>query len=145
MAEHRATAVTVAQIAECVQGEILNSADQSDQLVDNLMVGAMGVEPTPVYFGVKPDKAVITRGDRADIQLGALETSIRCMVLTGGVKPIATVLQRAEEKKVPLILVATDTAATLAQLQTCFGQTAVADPSGEGEAAQASADQEVAA
>ena len=38
-----------------------------------MLVGAMSVESALSYFRRKPNKAVITGGDRADIQLAALE------------------------------------------------------------------------
>ena len=89
--------VSVGELAEHLQGEILNSLERCDELVENLMVGAMCVDPATSYFNLKPNKAVIARGERADIQLPALETSTKCLILSGGVKPIATILFRAEE------------------------------------------------
>ena len=56
------------------------------------------------YFRRKPNKAVITGGDRADIQLAALETSTRCLILTGNLYPSPAVLNRAEELCVPVLL-----------------------------------------
>ena len=116
----RSRTVTIKDIVECVQGEVLNSKERLADTVTSLMVGVMCVDPSPLYFGQKSDKAVITRGDRTDIQLGALETSIKCLVLTGGTKPLPVVLARAKEKNVPVILVQKDTPATLAQLEQCL-------------------------
>lgn len=109
--------VSVGKLAEILHGEILNSADKSNEMVENLMIGAMSIDPAPIYFNLRTNKAVITRGDRADIQLGALETPTKCLILTGGVKPITNVIQWAEEKRVPLIMVTKDTQATLAELE----------------------------
>jgi len=121
MQESSSIAVSIKDIAECVQGEVLNSQDRLGEMVKSVMVGAMCVDPSPMYFGIKSDKAVITRGDRMDIQLGALETSVKCLVLTGGVKPSAMVLERAKEKRAPVIVVKEDTPATLARLEQCLG------------------------
>ena len=49
------------------------------------------------------NKAVITGGDRADIQLAALETSTKCIVLTGDLYPNAIILARAQECGVPIV------------------------------------------
>ena len=117
MEDRRSLALNVGELAELIQGEILNCPEQSGELVENLMVGAMCVDPAPHYFNLKSDKAVITRGDRADIQLGALETPTKCLILTGGAKPLPNILQRAEEKQVPIIVVEKDTAATLSELE----------------------------
>lgn len=121
-------AVTIKDIVECVQGEVLNSKERLDDSVSSLMVGVMCVDPSPMYFGLKSDKAVITRGDRTDLQLGALETSIKCLILTGGVKPRPIVLARAKEKNVPVIVAQKDTAAILAQLEQCLAQPRMVQP-----------------
>lgn len=121
--EEQKPSVSISELAECLQGEIINCSEQSGDLVESLMVGAMCVDPAPLYFDTKSNKAVITRGDRADIQLGALETSTKCLILTGGTRPIPSVMQRAEETKVPIIVVDKDTPTTLAELDKCLGDT----------------------
>lgn len=142
MEEQKTVSITVGRMAECLHGEIMNSPDRASESIGSLMVGAMGVEPTPVYFGQRAEKAVITRGDRSDIQLGALETSIKCLVLTGGIRPIPMVVQRAEEKGVPIIVVGNDTPATLSELESCFGQVAAgAEVVEEGESAAVAAEE----
>jgi len=114
--------VSVGELAEHLQGQILNSLERCDELVENLMVGAMCLDPATLYFNLKPNKAVITRGERADIQLAALETSTRCLILSGGAKPIATILHRAEEKGVPIIATERDTLATVAVVEEVLTQ-----------------------
>ncbi len=128
MEDRKSSAVSIGELAEYVKGEILNCPEQSGELVENLMVGAMCVDPTPLYFNIKSNKAVITRGDRADIQLGALETSTKCLILTGGIKPIPSVMQRAQEIMAPIILVAKDTPATLADIESGLSQIVVEVP-----------------
>lgn len=120
MEDRGALAKSIGELAEILQGEILNCHEQSGELVQNLMVGAMCVDPAPQYFSLKSDKAVITRGDRADIQLGALETPTKCLILTGGVKPIPNVLLVAEERNVPVIVVEKNTVETLSALEEGF-------------------------
>ncbi len=114
--------VSVGELAEQLQGQILNSLERCDELVENLMVGAMCLDPATLYFNLKPNKAVITRGERADIQLAALETSTKCLILSGGAKPIATILHRAEEKGVPIIATERDTLATVAAVEEVLTQ-----------------------
>lgn len=115
-------AFSVAELARHLGGEILNSAERSDELVQSLMVGAMCVDPAPLYLGLRSNKAVITRGDRPDVQLAAFETPTACLVLTGGIAPIPGVLARAEEVAVPIMVVAKDTVATLAEIEAMFPQ-----------------------
>jgi len=119
--ERKPAGISISELANCIQGEILNSPEKSGEIVENLMVGAMCVDPAPLYFNLKPAKAVITRGDRADIQLNALKTSTKCLILTGGTKPLPDVMQRAEEEGVPILLVEKDTPATLSELERGLG------------------------
>lgn len=114
--------VTVGELAEGLGGEILNCPERADELVENLMVGAMGVDNALQYFRRKANKAVITGGDRPDIQLAALETSTTCLILTGNFRPNPIILGRAEELGVPMILARQDTLTAVEMAGTLFGR-----------------------
>lgn len=114
--------LTVKELAEHINGEILNSADRSSELVESLMLGAMVVDSGLDYFGRKNNKAVVVRGDRPDMQLAALETSTSCLVITGGVSPIHTVLRRAKDKGIPIILTKDDTNAVVSGIEQALGR-----------------------
>ena len=105
----RLAAPTVAELAEGLQAEILSGAEKTGELVEHMLVGAMSAESALAYFRRTPNKAVITGGDRADIQLAALESSTRCLILTGNLYPSPVVLNRADELGVPVLLASTDT------------------------------------
>jgi len=115
--------LTIGELAEHIQGEILNCAEKSAELVENFMLGAMTVDPGPDYFGRRADKAVVVRGERPDMQLAALETSTKCLVLSGDVSPIHTVLQGAEDKGIPIILTKGDTVDTVMSVEQALGKT----------------------
>lgn len=115
--------VGVGDLAEFLNGRILCCADKVDELVEHLMVGAMSVDSALAYFRRKPNKAVITGGDRPDIQLAALETSTKCLILTGNLQPSPIILGRAEEVGVPMILVRQDTLSTVEVIEQFFGKT----------------------
>jgi BioD-like phosphotransacetylase family protein len=68
-------------------------------------------------------KAVITGGDRADIQLVALETATKCLILTGHLRPVPEVLRRAQEIGVPVLLVRGNTMDTVEAIEAVFGKT----------------------
>jgi len=102
-------ALTIGELSDYVQGEILNNAEKSAELVENFMVGAMCVDSGLEYFGRKPNKAVVVRDDRPDMQLAALETSTKCLVISGSAAPIHSVRYRAEDKGIPIILTKSDT------------------------------------
>ena len=71
---------------------------------------------------------MITGGDRTDIQLAALETSTRCLILTGNVYPSPAVLNRAEELCVPVLLTKLDTLATVEIVENYFGKSRFQQP-----------------
>lgn len=110
------TSVTVAQLNEALQGEVICRPDLTNELVENLMIGAMSVDASLAYFRRKLNKAVITGGDRPDIQLTALETSTKCLILTGNFYPNPLIINRAEEAGVPILLVKHD---TMTAVQLC--------------------------
>ncbi|PKO20690.1 MAG: hypothetical protein CVU38_18755 [Chloroflexi bacterium HGW-Chloroflexi-1] len=122
------TAPSVAELAEGLQAEILTGADRTEDLVEHLLVGAMSVESALTYFRRKPNKAVITGGDRADIQLAALETSTRCLILTGNLYPSPAVLNRAEELNVPVLLSNLDTLSAVDIIEGYFGRSRFQQP-----------------
>jgi BioD-like phosphotransacetylase family protein len=104
-------AISVGKLAESVKGKILNNAEKSNELVENYMLGAMVVDSGLDYFGRKNDKAAIIRLDRPDMQLAALETATKCLVLSGSsAAPMYNVSQKAESRGIPII--ATDAAAS---------------------------------
>ncbi len=116
--------LTIGELAEHIQGEILNCAEEAVGLVENLMLGAMCLDSGPEYFGRKTNKAVVVRGERPDMQLAALETSMRCLVLSGNTaSPITTVLHKAESKGIPIILAKGDTIATVTGIEDALGKT----------------------
>jgi len=114
--------VSVGELAEYLQGEILNCAEKSGELVENIMLGAMTVDPGPEYFGRKTNKAVVVRGDRPDMQIAALETSTKCLILSGNTAPIQAVRYRAEDKSVPIIIVKSNTMATAIAIENALGK-----------------------
>lgn len=120
--------MTVKEIAEVLEGEIIGASEHGEELVENLMVGAMSMDSALSYFRRKPNKAVITGGDRSDIQLAALETSTRCLVLTGNLRPSPLILGRAEELGVPLIIAKQDTLTAVEIIQQYFGKIRLHQP-----------------
>ncbi len=112
------------EIAEELGGEVL--VEGSDRLIENVLIGAMTPESALKYFRRVPGKAVITGGDRADLQLAALSTSTSCLVLTGGLYPANHVIARAQELGVTMILVHLDTLTAAERIERL---TARIDPS----------------
>lgn len=105
--------VRVGELAQILGGEILTAMESTDEMIENIMLGAMTPDSGVDYFSRQPNKAAVIRGERADMQLAALETSTRCLILTNGVKPLPAVMSRAEEKHIPTILVNQDISAAI--------------------------------
>jgi len=115
--------VSVEELRDGLGGEVLCAQDRLGELVEHLMVGAMSVDSALTYFRRQTNKAVITGGDRPDIQLAALETSTRCLILTGNLRPSPMIIGRAEERGVPIILTHHDTLTAIEVIENFFGKT----------------------
>jgi BioD-like phosphotransacetylase family protein len=89
------------------------------------MVGAMNVEGALKHFRAQANKAVITGGDRADIQLAALETPTKVLILTGGLYPDSSVISAAQERNVPMMVVADDTMTVVNKMDSAVRKVSV--------------------
>ncbi len=116
-------AISVGELIEVLGAEVLTGEDREAELVENLLVGAMSVDQALPRFRRYTNKAVITGGDRSDIQLGALETSTVALVLTGNLRPSPAVIAQAEQAGVAVLLVHTDTMTTVEAIEEVFGKT----------------------
>jgi BioD-like phosphotransacetylase family protein len=114
-------AVSVAELVDQLNATIAVQGDQQ-RLVEHLMVGAMGADTALQFFRRQPNKAVITGGDRVDLQIAALETSTSCLVLTGNVRPAPTVVDRATQRGVAVLLVPGDTLSVVQSAEGLFGR-----------------------
>jgi BioD-like phosphotransacetylase family protein len=115
-------APTVGEICDQISCTILACNDKMDALVEDVLVGAMTPESALSYFRRSLRKAVITGGDRSDIQLAALQTDTSVLILTGNFYPDVRVLARAEEIGVPVLLVPYDTFTTIKEIASLSGR-----------------------
>ncbi|UCC18050.1 MAG: phosphotransacetylase family protein, partial [Dehalococcoidales bacterium] len=97
------SALTVGELVACIDGKYILGEEKSGDLIENLLLGAMTVDSGSEYFGRKDNKAAIIRSERPDMQLAAISTSTKCLVLTGETPPKPAVLIKAEEKEIPVI------------------------------------------
>lgn len=126
------SSVSVDEIVEALGGTVLCAEEHTAEPVEAFMVGAMGQEKALRFFRRKARKAVITGGDRADVQLAALETDTRCIILTGNLPPSSLVISRAEELGVPMILVGMDTLTAVEKMEALLGRVRLHDPAKAG-------------
>ncbi|HAC66245.1 MAG TPA: hypothetical protein DCF68_22595 [Cyanothece sp. UBA12306] len=114
--------VSVREIARQLNAEVLCRGDRLDLMVESLTIGAMNVNSALEYFRQGQYKAVVTGGDRTDLQLAALETSTSCLILTGHLAPQPLIISRAEDLEVPILSVDLDTLNTVEIVDRAFGK-----------------------
>ncbi|MEM9770374.1 MAG: phosphotransacetylase family protein [Cyanobacteria bacterium P01_D01_bin.73] len=119
--------VSVAELVRQLQATVLCSEHHLDLMVQDLKIGAMNVNSALRFFSQGKNMAVVTGGDRTDIQLAALETSTNCLILTGQVPPNAMVISRAQDLEVPILSVDMDTLKTVEIIDQTFGQVRLQD------------------
>jgi len=115
--EDKLSILTPRLIAEGINARILAGEGGLDHNVDCTLVGAMTVEHALKRLRNYRNIALITGGDRTDMQLAAYEVSTACLVLTGGIYPDPIVLAKADEFNIPILLVPEDTYTTAKQVE----------------------------
>lgn len=103
---------TMVLIKDELGAEVLNKCDQLSNLVNEVVVGAMGVQNAMNFF--KPGVLIITPGDREDIILAAgtiafgQQDGLAGIVLTGNLRPSENVLKVIRGMPFPVLLAAED-------------------------------------
>jgi len=115
-------AITVRELTQHLPAKLLCCEKALDEVVVHFVIGAMGVASAAKYFRQVADKAVITGGDRADIQLAALQTATRAIVLTGNIYPSGPIMSRAQQLGIPLLLAPHDTLSTVERIEGITGR-----------------------
>jgi len=97
------------ELAEGLGGRLIAAQNRAEGMVENFLIGTMQVENFMTYFRRNQRAAVIVGGDRADVQLVAIEGNCPCLVLTGNLYPNDVILARADTLNVPIVMVRQDT------------------------------------
>ena len=99
----------VSEISEKMDAKIVAGGKGLGNPVETMLVGAMSIQSAIRYLRRAKRKALITGGDRTEILLAALSTDTSCVIVTGGIKPSPTVISRADEIGVPILMTNSDT------------------------------------
>ncbi len=104
---------TLRSIKEELAAEELNDSKKLNNMVEDVVVGAMGANNAVQFF--QKGVLVITPGDREDIVLAAAATlldknkeTLAGMVLTGNLRPCNSVMKVIREMKFPVLLAKDD-------------------------------------
>jgi hypothetical protein len=117
------TAITVAELSERLGGRVICGQESIcgpeslHKFVINYLIGGMEVDKFTEYLRRTPYAGVIVGGDRADIQLIAIEEGAQCLVLTGNVIPNEIIISKAEQHGVPIIVIREDSYTAAQKIQ----------------------------
>jgi len=118
--EEGLTTLSASYVAEKLFARVIAGENGLTRSIRTVFVGAMSLSAAlqhPLFN--KPDKLIITSGDRSDMILGALNTEgVSCIVLTNDIVPPPNVTAKATERGIPLLLVPRDTYATAMQVNS---------------------------
>ena len=117
-------APTVRDIAPAVQGELSGDEELFDEAARDLVIGPVSAHEGMDYFRKYPDKTLVTRHDRIDIALGALDYEPLCLILAGGEPTLPYVAQRAERESFALITTSQTTLEAVASIGPLYGNSA---------------------
>ena len=118
-------ALLVDDLIDAMHPEILTDCDTNNIPVENLTVGAMTTEAAMTRLRSQRHPALITGGDRIDIQIMALETNASCLILTGGLEPRPLIVKYADERGIPVLMTHLNTLETVKAIDGVFGKTRI--------------------
>jgi BioD-like phosphotransacetylase family protein len=109
-------------IAAAVDGRWL-VGDPAEDGVERVMIGTVASDSASPYFGARAGKCVVTRADKVDLQLAALQGDVRCLVITGGGEPSPYIIDRVRSigDGVALLLAPGSTVETMRAIEPLYG------------------------
>lgn len=111
---------SVGDIVDSLDGEIILGEPDMDQAIEHILINPVTVDPGQPYYARRRNKAVITRSDKTDLQLAALQTQTDLLILTGGIPPSPYTIDRAAGEEVPLVLTRATTREAVHLLEDVF-------------------------
>ncbi|HSV97641.1 MAG TPA: DRTGG domain-containing protein [Spirochaetota bacterium] len=101
---------TVGYLSECLFAKVIAGEGGLNNVVKTIFVGAMSTNEairSPLFN--KENRLVVTSGDRSDMVLAALDKSTIGILLTNNILPPSSIISKASELNIPLLLVPSDT------------------------------------
>ena len=109
---------SVSYLADRLFAKVITAEGAMNKTVENIFIGAMSATAAlqnPLFK--KAGKLIITSGDRSDMILAALDTDTAGIIVTNNVLPPSSIISKAAEKNIPLLVVPGDTYATAKQIE----------------------------
>ena len=125
---------TLAMVLDAVHGETLNPGPDLDQVVGGVAIGAM--EPEHMLQRIGPRSLVIVPGDRTDVIRAIVDTHVNGhpsgndalgLVLTGGYRPDAPVVDAIRRARLFATLVPEDTYVVASEMHDLLVKTHASD------------------
>lgn len=115
-------APSVDDIAAALDGRWLAEGDDRNT-IDRVMIGTVASDAASPYFGNRERTCIVTRYDKTDIQLAALQTDIELLVLTGGGEPSPYLTDRVlgSRQDVAVLLANEDTVDAMRAIEGLYG------------------------
>ncbi|RLI79698.1 hypothetical protein DRP07_09870 [Archaeoglobales archaeon] len=98
----------IKSVRDYLDGVFLTKPDENF-IMEEMLVGAMSPSCAIRWLEKVKNAGLVTGGDRVDLQKLALDTGIKCLILTGNFEPPQIIVKRAEELGVCIILTESDT------------------------------------
>jgi BioD-like phosphotransacetylase family protein len=116
-------APSVEQIAAALQARWVARPDVLPS-VARVMIGTIASDAAAPYFGARRRTCVVTRYDKTDVQLAALQTDTDALVLTGGGEPSPYLVDRVANSggETAVLLAQPGTVETVRAIEGLFGQ-----------------------
>ena len=117
-------APTVGSLAEASRGRVLVRSVEGDAAIcEHIVVGAIAPDAADAYFARYPRSAVVTRAEKVDVALAAMQTEPVCLILSGGADPSPYLLDRVAASRGTTVLLAPgDTVETVREIEGSFGR-----------------------
>jgi BioD-like phosphotransacetylase family protein len=115
--ETELTYLSVRYLSEFLFAKVLAGDGGLGNVAKNIFVGALSAHEAlrnPLFK--KENKLIITGGDRTDMILAALGSDTAGIVLTNNILPPPSIISKAADRNIPLLLVSSDTFLTAKQI-----------------------------
>ena len=125
-------APSVADIAASLQATWI-AGEGAAPSIERVMIGTVASDAAAPYFGERARTCVVTRFDKTDIQLAALQTDLECLVLTDGGQPSPYLIDRVRghRDEIAVLLAPGSTVETMRTIEGLYAMSRFAGETGK--------------